>query len=89
MSYTVFDFLGNVGVFLIVATYLALQLGRMSSGSLYYSALNAVGAVLILISLYFEFNLSAFIVEVFWLVISLYGLAKGYLNRGKIHDSGN
>jgi hypothetical protein len=35
-----------------------------------------VGAGLVLISLFGEFNLSAFLVEFFWLIISLYGLAQ-------------
>lgn len=76
MSYTLFDFLGNIGVFLILAMYLSLQLGKISASSYYYSVLNALGALFILISLYFQFNLSAFIIELCWLVISLFGMVK-------------
>jgi len=36
--------------------------------------LNAVGASLIIISLIFNFNLSAFVMEAIWVVISLFGL---------------
>jgi hypothetical protein len=42
-----------------------------------YSLVNAVGAVFILVSLYFKFNLSAVMVEFFWLVISLMGAFLG------------
>ena len=73
MNYGVFDFLGNVGVFIILAMYLSLQANKISADSLKYSLLNGLGAVLILISLYFKFNLSAFIIELFWLLISIYG----------------
>lgn len=74
MAYTWYDFIGNVGVILIVTSYLLLQLGKVSSKSLVYSLNNVIGALLILVSLYFNFNLSAFIIEFFWLLISLYGL---------------
>ncbi len=74
MKYSFTDFLGNVGVVLITIDYLLLQLNRISSNSLSYSLLNAVGAGLIIISLLFNFNLSAFIMEAIWVVISLFGL---------------
>ena len=45
--------------------------------------LNALGASLIIVSLLFDFNLSAFIVEAFWVIISLIGIGKYYLLRKK------
>jgi len=74
MKYSFTDFLGNIGVVLIIIDYLLLQLNRIGSNSLSYSLLNAVGAILIIISLLFNFNLSAFIMEAIWVVISLFGL---------------
>jgi paired small multidrug resistance pump len=74
MRYSFTDFLGNIGVVLIIIAYLLLQLNRVCSNSLSYSLLNAVGASLIIISLIFNFNLSAFIMEAIWVVISLFGL---------------
>ena len=76
MDYSWFDLVGNVGVLLMVIAYLLLQLEKLSSSAFSYLLLNAVGAVLVIISLKFRFNLSAFLMEVFWLLISLYGLAK-------------
>ena len=76
MTYSWYDFLGNVGVLLILLSYLLLQMKKIKSQSMYYSLMNATGALLILVSLYYNFNLSAFIMEFFWLVISLYGLWK-------------
>lgn len=72
----VFDILGLVGVLLILTAYAALQLGRMDAADRIYSFLNLVGAVLILISLTVDFNLSAFVIESAWVVISLYGLLR-------------
>jgi hypothetical protein len=36
-----------------------------------------LGAALVLVSLYFEFNFSAFLIESFWLAISILGLVIG------------
>lgn len=76
MNYQWYDFVGNIGVFLILITYLLLQLGKLDTRTIRYSVLNAMGALAILLSLYFEFNLSAFLIEFFWLLISFVGLVK-------------
>jgi len=73
-----YDVAGSAGVVLIVAAFLFLQLERLASNSLIYLLANAVGAALILLSLFFEFNLSAFLMEAFWLAISLLGLARRF-----------
>ncbi len=80
MTLAWYNILGTAGVATIVITYVLLQTERLRSNSLYYSLLNGVGAVLILISLYFEFNFPSFVVEFFWLLISLFGIGK-YLRR--------
>jgi len=77
MSYRWHDFVGNLGVLLILISYLRLQMGRISAATVAYSAANGVGALLILISLLYEFNLSAFVVEAAWLMISVYGVVRG------------
>ena len=76
MDYNWFDLVGNIGVLLMVVAYLLLQLEKLSSSAVSYLLLNAVGAILVMVSLMFRFNLSAFFMEAFWLLISLYGLAK-------------
>jgi hypothetical protein len=82
MKYAWYDFVGNVGVVLMILCYLLLQMGKLRLEDPRYSALNAIGAVMVLVSLYFSFNLSAFIVEGFWLAISLFGLIKLALRSG-------
>jgi hypothetical protein len=74
MSYAWFDFVGNAGVLMVLATYLGVQLDKLDARSLAYSVLNAVGAGLITLSLCFDFNLSAFLIEIAWVLISLYGI---------------
>jgi hypothetical protein len=75
------DVAGSTGAAIILVSYLLLQLQRMTSSGLAYSALNALGAFLILVSLLVDFNLAAFIVEAFWMVISLYGIARWRMRR--------
>ena len=77
-----YDILGTLGVGVIVLTYILLQTERVRSDQLSYSLMNAIGAALILISLYFDFNLPSVVVEVFWLLISLFGIGK-YFARQK------
>ena len=81
MQYAWYDLVGSIGVGLIVLTYVFLQLEKIRSKSLLYSILNALGASLIIVSLSFNFNFSAFIVEFFWVLISLYGIVKYFLKK--------
>ena len=83
MSVDLFDLAGFVGVLLIVIAYLLLQLEKLPSSSLSFSLLNATGSLLIALSLFFKFNLSAFLIEVFWFLISLIGLARWIIARKK------
>ena len=76
-----YDILGSLGVAVIILTYVLLQIERVRSDQLIYSLLNAVGAALILVSLYFDYNFPSVVVEFFWLVISLFGIGKWILRR--------
>ena len=64
-TYGVSDLIGNVGVAIIIFAYLGLQLGKVDGQSVMYSVVNAIGAALVLVSLWFNFNLSAFVIEFF------------------------
>lgn len=81
MIYAWFDILGTVGVAVIILAYVLLQIERLRSDELLYSLLNAVGATLILISLWYAFNFPSFVVEFFWLLISLFGIGKYLLKK--------
>jgi hypothetical protein len=74
IDYQLHDFVGNVGVFLVLLSYFLLQLERIDSSGIRYSLMNAVGAILICVSLFYNFNLSSLIIEVCWLAISGYGM---------------
>lgn len=83
---SVHNSIGILGSFLIVVTYLLLQLKKIQVSDVQYSILNAIGAAGILFSLTVEFNFSAFLIESFWLAISLFGIFKSLkdaqLSRG-------
>ncbi len=74
MSYGPLDFVGNIGVVVLMVAYLMLQLNKLSSAGLAYSVLNAIGASLIIVSLLYDFNFSALLMEVFWVLISFVGI---------------
>lgn len=76
MSYSFHDLFGNIGVVLILGSYFWIQAGRTSVDDLSYSVVNGLGAFLILISLFKDFNLSAFVIEAVWVLISVYGVIR-------------
>lgn len=80
-SISIPDIFGIIGVVFILAAYLALQTEKIDPKSFAYSLLNGFGAALILISLYFDFNLSAALIESAWLLISIFGLFKALRSR--------
>jgi len=71
------DWVGSLGVLIIVAAYLWLQIGRIAGQNVVFSGANLLGSMLILVSLYFNFNFSAVLIEIFWIIISLFGLVMG------------
>lgn len=58
----------------VVFAYYLLQAKKCDITSFKYQVLNLVGAILLLISLFVHFNLGSFIIEVFWIAITLYGM---------------
>ena len=76
------DIIGILGVLIIVIAYISMQIDRMDPKGFTFSFLNTIGAVLILISLYFDWNLASFVMEAIWFTLSLYGTFKAGL-RGK------
>lgn len=72
------DVIGLIGVGFILVTFAGLTLEKMDPKGWRYSAGNGLGAILILISLYYDFNLPSFIIEIAWLMISGFGLWKAW-----------
>ncbi|PHO10414.1 MULTISPECIES: hypothetical protein [Malaciobacter] len=77
----IFQWIGFVGMAFVVTGYLFLQLNKYDIHSIQYQLLNLVGAILLLISLCVHFNLGSFIIEVFWIAITIFGIFKNLRKR--------
>lgn len=80
------EILGVTGAICVVLAYTLLQLGKTSPRTYTYNLINLAGAVLLFWSLLINFNLGSFIIEIVWIVISLYGLYQTH--KGK-HEKQN
>lgn len=78
------DVVGSAGAAIILVSYFLLQLQRISSTGLGYSTLNAASAFMILVSLSVDFNLAAFVIEAFWMAISILGIIRWKLNSSTL-----
>lgn len=79
----IYDIIGVAGVILCLIAFLLLQLGMISADKPFYSWLNLFGALGIIYSLFFDFNLSSFLMEASWLLISLIGLWRYFRKKAK------
>ena len=74
MENWIVDTIGMLGAGLVVLAYYLLQLERADPRGLGYNMINLVGAIFLLVSLCFNFNLASFVIELFWIGASLIGL---------------
>jgi len=81
MNFTLPDMIGFVGVVFVVGTYFLSQIGKMEVTRPLYPALNGVGALMILFSLYHRPNPPSIMIEFFWLVISITGLVRALTRK--------
>lgn len=88
MELSLTDLIGIFGVILIVIAYILLQVEKMDARDLSFSLLNAIGALLIIVSLMFDWNLASFLMEFIWLMISLYGILKYFKVRKNAAENG-
>lgn len=66
---------GLVGMIVTLFAYFLLQAQKLHGNGLTYQLMNAIGALGVALSLLFgKFNLPAFLLEVVWLAISIYGI---------------
>ena len=79
---TLFDLIGIAGTLLVIAAYFATQQGWLRADDWRFPLTNLIGAALILVSLWADWNLPSFVMEIFWLAISLYGLWRIRRARG-------
>lgn len=77
------NIIGIIGVSIVVSTYFLLQIQKMDAKGFWYSFLNAFGSILIAYSLMYNWNLASFVIEFFWITISLYGIYQWHKNKSR------
>ncbi len=76
------DLVGGLGALLAVGAYAWKEIQFGFGDTLAYSLMNIVGSSLIVISLFFDWNLGAMMQEVAWVSIGIVGVF-GFLKRKK------
>ena len=81
------DFIGYIGVALLIVTYAMLQLDRIDPKGFWYSFNNMIVAMLVTVSLLYTMNKASMVIEVFWFIISVYGMVMYYSRQQKKKDA--
>lgn len=71
--------LGFLGMICIVLAYYKVTSPKgWPADSVKFNVVNLVGAVLLIISLCFHFNLGSFMIEIFWIIIAVLALYRHF-----------
>lgn len=65
---------GLFGVVMVMVAYLLLTVGRWTADLLRYHMFNFLGALFLLFSLFFDWNLPSVVIQIAWMLISLVGM---------------
>ena len=76
-----YDWIGLAGTLLVLLAFFLLQAGRLGGNGLVYQLLNLFGAAGVLVSLLGTFNPAVFLLELTWVLISAYGIARTVRRR--------
>ncbi len=79
------DIIGFVGMFCIVAAYAYSNLTK-EMNLLLFNVINLIGAILLMVSLTVNFNLPSMVLEIIWMTIAVFGIAKALVARRKTAD---
>jgi hypothetical protein len=81
MKLPIYELAGFVGAAIIVVAYFAMQQRWLSALDWRFPAANVVGSLLILVSLWFDWNFPSVVIEIFWALISFLGLLRSLAER--------
>lgn len=76
------DIIGCFGTIIVLVAYIMLQMRKLDSHHALFSFLNLAGGLMILVSLYYCWNLAAVAMEVAWVIISGFGMFKVLFPHG-------
>jgi hypothetical protein len=71
------DIIGLIGSALFIVAFTYANATKTLNKRL-FNALNLIGGILLLISLYYHFNLAATVLEIAWVAIAFVGLVNTY-----------
>jgi hypothetical protein len=83
LDLTLIDWLGALGSLMIAGAYLAVSMNWVRPERAAFNLLNLLGAAFILISLYERPNLGAIMIEVLWVCIAVFALARIWIRKRK------
>lgn len=90
MTFYWHDWAGYIGVILVLLSFLLLQAHKLHGNGLIYQLMNMLGAIGVMLSLLFgNFNAAAFFMQLAWLLISIYGIARGTRTRREARNAGH
>ena len=78
---TFVDYVGIAGSLVISGAYLGVSRGWVVAERPAFQSLNLVGALMILLSLYYRPNAGAIIIEVLWVGIAIFSLVAYWRRR--------
>ena len=81
MTLPIYELAGFLGAAIIVVAYFAMQQRWLDALDWRFPAANLRGSLLILVSLWFEWNFPSVVIEIFWALISLMGLVRSLAER--------
>lgn len=81
LALTISDIIGSIGVFFVVIAYLLLQINKLNTKNISFSVLNAIGSLMILYSLIYNWNFASVMIESFWIIISFIGIYNSLKHR--------
>jgi hypothetical protein len=82
---TIFGIAGVIGAGMCVLAFFLLERGKLSAEGIHYYVINGVGAVLILVAAFYEYDsgdLGVAVQELCWIAVSLMGISKVFKKRG-------
>ena len=77
------DIIGYTGVALLIVTYAMLQLDKIDPKGFWYSFNNMIVAMLVTVSLLYTMNKASMVIEVFWFIISVYGIVMYFKRKNE------
>lgn len=78
---SVSDIVGITGSLITLFAYYLLQADRLGAYSVSFLFMNALGSIFIIYSLLFSWNYGSFLMEISWLVITIWSFIKHGVSR--------